>query len=84
MEKLNLSKDNGITILLLTITIIILLILAGITITGLTGKNSLINNTEEAKQQTEIANEKEILERATARSNGTRLKRKYKRARITE
>ena len=84
MEKLNLSKDNGITILLLTITIIILLILAGIAITGLTGKNSLINNTEEAKQQTEIANEKEILERATARSNGTRLKRKYKRARITE
>ena len=84
MEKLNLSKDNGITILLLTITIIILLILAGITITGLTGKNSLINNTEEEKQQTEIANEKEILERATARSNGTRLKRKYKRARITE
>ena len=84
MEKLNLSKDNGITILLLTITIIILLILAGIAITGLTGKNSLINNTEEAKQQTEIANEKEILERATVRSNGTRLKRKCKRARITE
>ena len=84
MKNLNLPKDKGITILLLTITIIILLILAGITIAGLTGENGLLNNTEEAKQQTEIANEKEILERATARSNGTRLKRKYKRARITE
>ena len=40
--------------------------IVGITIAGLTGKNGLINNTEEAKKQTEIANEKEILERATA------------------
>ena len=44
MEKLNLSKDKGITILLLTITINILLILVGITIAGLTGKNGLIKN----------------------------------------
>ena len=70
MEKLNLSKDKGITILLLTITIIILLILAGITITGLTGKNGLIKNAGQAKEETEISNEKEILERATATTMG--------------
>ena len=66
MNRRNSKEENGITLLALSITIIILLILAGITIAGLTGKNGLINNTEEAKKQTEIANEKEILERATA------------------
>ena len=70
MEKLNLSKDKGITILLLTITINILLILAGITIAGLTGKNGLIKNAGQAKEETEISNEKEILERATATTMG--------------
>ena len=70
MEKLNLSKDKGITILLLTITINILLILAGITIAGLTGENGLIKNAGQAKEETEILNEKEILERATATTMG--------------
>ena len=79
MEKLNLSKDKGITILLLTITIIVLLILAGITITALTGENGLIKNAGQAKEETEISNEKEILERATARCNVTRFKRNCKR-----
>ena len=66
MNRRNSKEENGITLLALSITIIILLILAGITIAGLTGKNGLLNNTEEAKKQTEIANEKEILERVTA------------------
>ena len=84
MKDLNVPKDKGVTILALTITIIILLILAGITITLLTGENGLIKNAGQAKQETEIANEKEILERATARSNGTRFKRKYKRRSIAK
>ena len=84
MKDLNLPREKGITILALTITIIILLILAGITIVGLTGKNGLIKNAGQAKEETEISNEKEILERATARSNGTRFKRKYKRRKITK
>ena len=70
MKNLNLSKDKGITILLLTIIIIILLILAGITIVGLTGENGLIKNAGQAKEETEISNEKEILERATATTMG--------------
>ena len=75
MKRLNLRKDKGITLLALSITIIILLILAGITIVGLTGENGMIKNAEKAKNETEIAEEKEIVERATARSNGTRFKR---------
>ena len=84
MKDLNVPKDKGVTILALTITIIILLILAGITITLLTGENGLIKNAGQAKQETEIANEKEILERATARSNGTRFKRNCKRRKFTK
>ncbi len=76
MKRLNLRKDKGITLLALSITIIILLILAGITIVGLTGENGMIKNAGKAKNETEIAEEKEIVERATARSNGTRFKRK--------
>ena len=79
MRKINVRKQNGITILLLTITIIVLLILAGITITALTGENGLIKNAGQAKEETEISNEKEILERATARCNVTRFKRNCKR-----
>ena len=82
MKDLNVPKDKGVTILALTSTIIILLILAGITITLLTGENGLIKNAGQAKKDTEISNEKEILERATARNNGTRLKRKYRRRSI--
>ncbi len=82
MKDLNVPKDKGVTILALTITIIILLILAGITIISLTGENGLIKNAGQAKEETEISNEKEILERATARNNGTRLKRKYRRRSI--
>ena len=58
--------------------------IVGITITLLTGENGLIKNAEQAKQETEISNEKEILERATARSNGTRLKRNCKRRKFTK
>ena len=58
MKKLYLRKQRGITILALTITIIILLILTGITIVALTGENGLIKNANQAKDETEIATEK--------------------------
>lgn len=57
-------EENGITLIALIVTIIILLILAGITVAALTGDNGLIQNAGNAKEQTEIANEKEILEQA--------------------
>lgn len=41
-----------------------MLVLAGITIRTLTGENGLIENAGRAKEETEIANEKEIIERA--------------------
>jgi len=59
------TKEKGITLIALVITIIILLILAGISIGMLSGDNSIINQAGNAKTQTDIAQEKEILEQAT-------------------
>ena len=64
------KKEAGITLLVLVITIIILLILAGITISAITGDNGIIKNAGQAKEETEIANEKEIVEKATVQAMG--------------
>ncbi len=51
MEKLlNMKKEGAITLIALVITIIILLILAGITIATLTGENGLFARSKEAKE----------------------------------
>ncbi len=55
-----LKKDTkGITLIALVVTIIVLLILAGISIMMLTGQNSLINQAKKAKEETVIGQEKE-------------------------
>ena len=64
------KKETGITLLTLVITIIILLILAGITISAITGEDGIIGNAGQAKEETEIANEKEIVEKATVQAMG--------------
>ena len=45
----NNSKEKGITLIALVITIIVLLILAGISITMLTGNNSILTKQEKQK-----------------------------------
>lgn len=64
------KREAGITLLALVITIIILLILAGITISAITGDDGIIGNAGQAKEETEIANEKEIIEKATVQAMG--------------
>ena len=64
------KSQRGITLLVLVITIIILLILAGITINAITGDNGIIGNAGKAKEEAEIANEKEIVEKATVQAMG--------------
>ncbi len=53
------KKNKGITLIALVITIIILLILAGVSITTLTGTNGLLTKTNTAKTQTKKANAEE-------------------------
>ena len=64
------KQEKGITLLALVITIIVLLILAGITISAITGDDGIIENAGQAKEETEIANEKEIVEKATVQAMG--------------
>lgn len=60
--KFDLKKSKGITLVALVITIIILLILSGVTIATLMGDNGLINKTKDAKIKTEIAGIKEEIQ----------------------
>ena len=54
------KKERGITLIALVITIIVLLILAGISISMLTGQNGILNRAQEAKEKTEIEEEEEL------------------------
>ena len=53
------KKENGITIIALIVTIVVLLILAGVNISLIINRNGIISKAEVAKQETEIADEKE-------------------------
>lgn len=54
------SKKNGITIIALIITIILLIILAGIGISMLLGDNGILNKAKMAKENSENSNKVEI------------------------
>ena len=57
--KKTLQKPNAITLIALVVTIIVLLILAGISITMLTGQNGILNRAGEAKEKTDVAQKDE-------------------------
>ena len=58
MKKI-LKNTKGITLIALVITIIVLLILAGVTIATLTGDNGILTRASEASRESEIASVKE-------------------------
>lgn len=55
------SKERGITLVVLVITIIVLLILAGVSISAIFGESGLINQAMNAKEKAKINEEKEII-----------------------
>ncbi len=59
MERLKINK--GITLVALTITIIVLLILAGVSVTGIKGNNGILKRSEIAKLATELTGYNEEL-----------------------
>ena len=59
--KVERTKNNGITLIALVITIIVLLILAGVSIATLTGQNGILTRAQDSKTQTGIAEEKEAI-----------------------
>ena len=58
------SKNKGITLIALVVTIVVLLILASISIGALTGDNGIINQAHTAKEDTEIASWEEQIDLA--------------------
>ncbi len=55
------KRNKGITLIALVITIIVLLILAGVTIATLTGDNGILTKASQAGEQTQIGEEKEAI-----------------------
>ena len=62
------QNNNGITLIALVITIIVLLILAGVSIATLTGKNGILTQSENAKTETTKAEARERIQLETAAS----------------
>ena len=60
-SKIEYKRNKGITLIALVVTIIVLLILAGISINALTGQNGILNRAVESKESTEIAQTEEAI-----------------------
>lgn len=75
------QKNNAITLIALAVTIVVLIIISGITISAMTGQNGIIKNSEEAKKNTSISEEKEILNTsagiAIGKSNKAKVEETY-------
>ena len=56
------KREKGITLIALVITIIVLLILAGVSIATLTGENGILTKANDAKSQTEVGHLKEMVQ----------------------
>ena len=63
------SGKKGITLIALVITIIVLLILAGVAIATLTGENGILTKAEQAKNSTAEEQAKEKLQLAVMRKH---------------
>ena len=61
-EENKTQTNKGITLIALVITIIVLLILAGVSIAMLTGDNGILTQAQNAKKETEISSEKEAIQ----------------------
>ena len=70
-SKIEYKRNKGITLIALVVTIIVLLILAGISINALTGQNGLLNRAAEAKEKSENSQKEEQIKLAVMSSIGT-------------
>ena len=60
----NLKNNEGITLIALVVTIVVLLILAGVSISMLTGENGIITQSQNSKEATEQARVEELVDLA--------------------
>ena len=69
MSKTKTLKERGITLIALVITIIILLILAGVSIAMLTGENGILTQAQKVSEENERAEEEEAIRLAVTSLN---------------
>ena len=62
MKKRSLKEQKGITLIALVVTIVVLLILAGVSISMLSGENGIIRQAQEAKDKTKAEAIKERIQ----------------------
>ena len=55
------NNQRGITLVALVITIIVLLILAGVTIAALSGDNGILTNASKSQQENALGNAKDLI-----------------------
>ena len=67
--KTKFKENKGITLIALVITIIVLLILAGVSIAMLTGENGILTQAQNAKNKTDKATEEEKIQMAVMGSS---------------
>ena len=71
------TKENkGITLIALAVTMIVLLIISGVTISYMTGENGIINQSKESKKFAGTVEEKEVLNTSVAAAVGKSSKSK--------
>lgn len=63
-------KEKGITLIALVVTIVVLLILAGVSISMLTGENGIVTQASKANEETTIAREQEQVDLAVVAIRG--------------
>ena len=71
-----LKKNSAITLIALAVTVIVLLIISGVTISYMTGENGIINQSKESKKFAGTVEEKEVLNTSVAAAVGKSSKSK--------
>ena len=64
------KNNRGVTLIALVVTIIVMLILAGIGINSVIGNKGIFSNAEKSKNQTDISEEKSILKASVISAMG--------------
>ena len=78
------KEQKGITLIALVITIIVLLILAGVSIAMLTGDNGLLTQSKRAAQNSLVAEEKDLASTEVTAAYSSYLEKKYSEGETTE
>jgi Tfp pilus assembly protein PilE len=73
MKKQKSANNKGITLIALVVTIVVLLIITGVSVSMFTGDNGIISQAKKAKEETTISEEKEQVETKYVSAEGKKV-----------